>query len=508
MSNRGHDQQKSYRNKNVLIYEFSLYLHLQVSHSEQLAISFKDPYLTPPIVARFYGSTNSGIFACVLRARSFTLYLSDLSGGWLSCRRGVVRHSARGSSSRRSAFEVRTMKVAVRPLDDPSLENGVARLRIRAYPQFPETRDVEFYSSAYRWFKSHPLGKEIHRWVAVADGDQVVGHLAATPQYYRINGRRVVAHTPCDYMVHSRHGFQALSLMRTFFRATENCVACDMVPAVIGVESRLGAEVAGQLQYAAKLLNVSRLPVPPIPPPVRRLLKRGEQTVIARGYASRPGAEPQDAEEDDAPPPMRPRMPIPAPIKKLLNGGLRMVDEALSRGFGDDLRAEVIEEFDESFDELFEKVASKVPCVPEKDSAFLRWRYGPGSPQFPVTVLGVKEGDTLLGYAVLMVTSTGQDGNVLDLTTLPERRDVARALLRESVRFFRRAGVQIVRYRFLESPTSPQSSDLRRLGFFYRRGRCNSLLVKFADSELHKTANHIANWSYTVGDGEASFWTR
>jgi hypothetical protein len=146
--------------------------------------------------------------------------------------------------------------------------------------------------------------------------------------------------------------------------------------------------------------------------------------------------------------------------------------------------------------------------VPEKDSAFLRWRYGPGSPQFPVTVLGVKEGETLLGYAVLMVTMTGQDGNVLDLTTLPERRDVARALLRESVRFFRRVGVQIVRYRFLESATSPRSSDLRRLGFFYRKGRRHSLLVKFADRDLHNTANDTANWSYTVGDGEASFWTR
>jgi hypothetical protein len=107
-----------------------------------------------------------------------------------------------------------------------------------------------------------------------------------------------------------------------------------------------------------------------------------------------------------------------------------------------------------------------------------------------------------------MVTSTGQDGNVLDLTTLPGRRDVARVLLRESVRFFRRAGVQIVRYRFLESPSSPHSSDLRRLGFFYRKGRSHSLLVKFADPDLHKTANNSANWSYTVGDGEASFWTR
>ncbi len=401
------------------------------------------------------------------------------------------------------------MKVVVRSLDDPSLEDGVARLRIHAYPQFPETRDVEFYSSAYRWLESHPLGNALHRWVAVADGGRVVGHLAATPQWYRIGGQRVVAHTPCDYMVHSRHSFQALTLMRAFFRATENCVACDMVPAVIGVESRLGAEVAGQLQYAAKLLNVSRLPVPPIPTPVRRILNLGERPVTARGYASRPGTVPRDVQEHVAPPPVRPRLPIPAPVKGLLNGGLRMVDEVLGSGLEANLlRVEVIEGFDESFDELFEKVAAVVPCVPEKDSAFLRWRYGPGSPQFPVTVLGVKGGETLLGYAVLMVTLTGQDGNVLDLTTLPERRDVARALLRESVRFFRRAGVQIVRYRFLESPTSPRSSDLRRFGFFYRKGRRHSLLVKFADHAMHKVAQDVDDWSYAVGDGEASFWTR
>src|SRR5918992_6345600 len=264
------------------------------------------------------------------------------------------------------------MKVVVRPLDDPLLEDGVAWLRIQAYPQFPETRDVEFYSSAYRWLESHPLGNELHRWIAVADGDQVVGHLAAMPQYYRIGGQRYVAHTPCDYMVDSRHGFQALSLMRMFFRATENCVACDMVPAVISVESRLGAEVAGQLQYAAKLLNVSRLPVPPLPSPVRRLLNL-QQTVTARGYASRPETERHDAEGRVVPPLLRPRAPIPAPVKELLNGGLRIADEVLGGGFGGDLRAEVLEGFDGSFDELFEKIAAQVSCVPEKDSAFLRW---------------------------------------------------------------------------------------------------------------------------------------
>src|ERR671928_104402 len=123
-------------------------------------------------------------------------------------------------------------KVIVRSLDDPELEDGADKLRILAYPYFPEVQEVEYYSSMYRWFQSHPLANEVHRWVAVADGE-VVGHLAAFPLYYRINGQRIVAYTPGDYMVHPQYGFYALALMQRFFRTCENCVTCDMVPAVI-----------------------------------------------------------------------------------------------------------------------------------------------------------------------------------------------------------------------------------------------------------------------------------
>ena len=159
------------------------------------------------------------------------------------------------------------------------------------------------------------------------------------------------------------------------------------------------------------------------------------------------------------------------------------------------------------FDELFEKVAAETPCIPEKDAAFLRWRYGPGSPQHPVTVIGVREGERLLGYAVLK-TTIGMDGYILDLITLPGRRDVSRALLRAAVRSFRRSGTHIIRYRFQTSPFSAQKEDLLRLGFFYRGGRRNRLLTKFSDPTLHATARDLNNWSYNVGDGEASFWTR
>jgi hypothetical protein len=400
------------------------------------------------------------------------------------------------------------MKTAVELVEGPELEDKIAQLRILSYPDFPEVHDVAYYSNLYRWYEDHPLSGKLYRWVSVTEKGEVVGHLTAFPQFYRIDGQRVVAHTPGDYMVLPQHGFQAIMLMRSFFRSTENCVVCDMVPAVIGVETRLGAEVVGNLKYAAKLMNVSRLPMPSVPAPLRRLLNLPQQFAPARGFTERLGAEAHEVEEHVAPPAPRPRAPIPRPLQGLLNRGLRAVDGALASGFGGDLEAEVLDGFDDSFDDLFERVAAVVPCTAEKDAAFLRWRYGPGSPQAPVTVLGVRSRGKMLGYAVLSTAFHGQDGYILDLTALPGRQDVVRALLRETVRSFRRMGVQIIRYRFVESPTSPGSTDLRRLGFFYRRGRRHKLLTKFADTSLRETTGDLVNWSLSFGDGEAGFWIR
>src|SRR5215211_455040 len=365
------------------------------------------------------------------------------------------------SRARFSSEEV--MKVAIRPFASTDLE-GVARLRAIAFPR-PEAWDTEWQSSIWRWLETHPLADEMHRWVAATEEGEVVGHLAALPQFYRIDGERVVAHTPADYAVLPGHGFHALSLMRRFFRTVDNCVACDTAPEVISVQTRLGAEEAGKLQFAAKVWDVTGIPNFPTSTPTL--------------------------------------------VPHLINRGLRMVDRALRNSFAaGDLKIEVLNGFDASFDKLFESVAAALPCVPEKDAAFLRWRYGPDSPQSPVTVLGVRDGETLLGYAVLRVTVGGDNGYLLDLTTLPGRHDVARSLLREAIRHFARSRVYIIRYRFLESPTSPEVKDLWRLGFFPRNNRRHTLLVKFADRGLHKAALDPTNWSYGTGDGEASFWVR
>jgi hypothetical protein len=351
------------------------------------------------------------------------------------------------------------MKVAVRPFASTDLE-GIGRLRALAYPR-PEAWDNDWQSSVWRWLGTHPLADEVHRWVLATEEGRVVGHLAALPQFYRIGGQRVVAHTPADYAVLPGYGFHALFLMRRFFRTAENCVACDTAPEVIGVQKRLGAEEAGKLRFAAKVWDVTKVP----------------------------------------------RLPTPnlMPVSRLLNWGLKVVDETLSYPLSArDPGVRVLEGFDAAFDELFESVAAATPCVPEKDAAFLRWRYGPGSPQYPVTVLGAREGEILLGYAVLWVTKEG-GGYLLDLTARPGRHDVARSLLREAIRTFARAGAHSIRYRFVESQTSPRTKDAWRLGFFLGRRR-STLLVKFADRDLHELASDTANWSYGFGDGEATFW--
>jgi hypothetical protein len=354
------------------------------------------------------------------------------------------------------------MKVAIRPLVNADL-HGIDRLRTRVYAHRPEIFDADWQASVWRWLETHPLAGEMRRWVVVA-GDEVVGHLAALPQFYRIDGQRVVAYTPADYGVLSQYSRHAILLMREFFSTAANCVSCAVEPAVIMIQTRLGSEEAGKLQFAAKPLNVSAIPNFPTA--------------------------------------------TPAPIPQLINWGLRAVDRVLSDPLvADDPRVEVFDGFDESFDELFESVAAATPCVPEKDAAFLRWRYGPGSPQASATLLGARSEGCLLGYAVLWVTPRG-DGYLLDLTTRPGYHDVARSLLRQTVRHFRRAKVRSIRHLFIPSPTSAQTKDLWRLGVLPVGKRSPALLVRFADRSLHIVAHDIANWSYCTGDGEATFWAR
>jgi len=308
------------------------------------------------------------------------------------------------------------------------------------------------------------------------DGGSIVGHLAAVPLRYRIAGESVMAHTPTDYMALPGYGFHAVSLMRTFFATCPNYIACNVVGDVTKIEGLFGPTQVGRLQQAVKVLDVGRYP---------RLPRQ-----------------------------------VPRPLASVAAAGLRAIDEVrirASRSGGLEVREEdPPRAFDESFDRLFETTSAVVTCLAEKTSALLRWRYGPGTPR-PVKLLTVRAtGGSLLGYAVTRTTGSS-DGFILDLTTAPGRRDVARALLADVVRRFWRDRAFVVRHRFLESVISPSSADLGRLGFRFPGGdrgvlpgarpeRQLELSIRLEDPASQATAAAPEHWSYNLGDGEASFW--
>src|SRR5918998_2439306 len=103
------------------------------------------------------------------------------------------------------------MKVAVKPFDGSlELQRGIDRLRTLVFPHMPEAFDVEWHHSVWRWLESHPLAEEhMHRWVLVTEEDEVVGHLAAMAQAYRIGGERGGGATPPGYPALPRHGLPA-----------------------------------------------------------------------------------------------------------------------------------------------------------------------------------------------------------------------------------------------------------------------------------------------------------
>jgi hypothetical protein len=362
--------------------------------------------------------------------------------------------------------------VILRPYEDADLD-GTLRLRPRLYPGWREASDAEWHRAVYEWLARSPADAPMHRWV-VDDGGEIVGHLAAVPLPYRIGGQRIVAHTPTDYMALPGYGFHAVALMRTFFKACPSYVACNVVGEVSTIEGMFHPARVGRLVHGLKALDIAAYPR--LPRRVPRLAAVAASRVLRA---------------------------VDAVLLRAARAGL---DVSEARGVS----------FDDRFDRLHARVAAGIPCTVDKSSAFLEWRYGKGTPREPMRLLTAAEGAELVGYAVLR-TSSHDEGFILDLTALPGRRDVARALLGAAVRRFWDDRAFVVRYRFLPSPASPSPRDLRRLGFAIRTEGGRSLpgigperqlelLVKLADPVAHALAGDAGHWTYNQGDGEASFW--
>lgn len=347
----------------------------------------------------------------------------------------------------------------LRPMNEDDLEQVFRLYAVVFGPEYAQR-----FRGRWTWAQKENLFPDrSYRWVLTAS-EGVVGFLAAMPMAYSIGGHRVVAHTPCDYMVHPDYRFHGLKLMRQFFASCPDCVTCDDVPDTIKVTRWLGAQVVGPMVTYTKVLD-------------------------ARAAAARPRFA-----------------GLPGVAYGMGTLGLRALDTALLAGAGrPDVR--LVPDFDQRFVQLFEAQSRQVPALVARDGAFLQWRYGAASPHASRDILAAMDRDgRLLGYAVLYVTGGERPAAyVLDLhaENTGDFR-VERALLAAAVRRARQRGAIFMRYHTLVSPWAPPERLMRRLGFVARsRGR-RILMVRLADKSLMGLAGSPANWYYTYGDAEVS----
>lgn len=294
------------------------------------------------------------------------------------------------------------------------------------------------------------------KWVLEADGT-VVGFLGTVPIPYRIEGKRVMTHSPCDYMVAAPYRFHGIKLLRECYRTCDFNVSLDDIPATIAVSKFLKAQQTGTMRRFDKVLD-ARL-----------------------GLSSWPSLR--------ALPPM---------VWDWARAGLALSDMPSM------LRLPTINpytgSFGASFDRLFERSLSADPlqATVERDSRYLNWRYGPKSPQAH-RVVGIAEADgELAGYVVCCVSrDQGHRGFILELVTAPGApTSLLDGLISFAVRELRRQDAWTMRWFLLGAEETQKRAHLRRWGF--RRQNFTYELL----SRLPEPPRGV--WRQQFGDGELS----
>jgi len=164
----------------------------------------------------------------------------------------------------------------------------------------------------------------------------------------------------------------------------------------------------------------------------------------------------------------------------------------------DHLEIITVNEFDEGIARFRNKISNHYNFIVQKSSNYMNWRYcDPRAGNFLVRQIE-GENDEILGYCVLSEnrTPTGYTiGYVVDMLSLPERLDVADALIKDASAYFDGRQVNIVSSLMVKN--HPYEAVLMRHGFldsrlelklFYRQLRDDDILdevKKSSPSKIH-----------------------
>ena len=130
-----------------------------------------------------------------------------------------------------------------------------------------------------------------------------------------------------------------------------------------------------------------------------------------------------------------------------------------------------IDVFDDRINEFYDGIKGHFSFMVERSRDYLNWRYCDFRGGDYV-VRQFEEGGRVLGYVVLRVNRFREEyptGYVVDLLTLPDRPDVAEALVSDAVGYFDGLGVNVVRYWVIKN--HPYEKIFKKHGFvsFWKR---------------------------------------
>lgn len=161
--------------------------------------------------------------------------------------------------------------------------------------------------------------------------------------------------------------------------------------------------------------------------------------------------------------------------------------------------------FGDSINVFWEEIKDHYNFILERNRDYLNWRYcDPRGGNYLVKI--AKADSKILGYIVLRINRLGEDyppGYIVDLLTLPNRIDIADALIADAVKYFTTNNVNMVFCLFIKN--HPYEAILERNGFV---SRGENLSLFYGETTKVEELREIENGSpkrihFAFGDFDA-----
>ncbi len=166
-------------------------------------------------------------------------------------------------------------------------------------------------------------------------------------------------------------------------------------------------------------------------------------------------------------------------------------------------RVDRLDQFDDRFDILAKDIANSTGIAPNKDSAYLNWKYVT-RPDLNVAILASRDDDSkLTGFAVVIEPDPIYHTSIIaELAVVNNDTKIIKCLLDNAIDYARSCRAN----RIAAVATQNEYSSAFRSRLFVPRGSPEPLFVALADRSSNTSLiTKICNWHMSLGDSEGPF---